>query len=370
MHICFLSNGYGEDRCAAIIAKELKELSPQSTVSGAPLITTGEEYVKRGIPVLTHGKVPPSGGFPTNSLRGLCLDIFCTPRYFNYYRKLKKLRSEIDCVMAVGDVALMVLGHLSLQREIVFMATAKSDYKGTHYNIEETLMRSIPRKVLTRDDFTHENLRGRNVDALFLGNPIMDELETSGIELGAPPLIGILPGSRAEAYANLRKILAVVENIPEKASYACALPASMGAEKVAQVAKRDGWDFEKGALRKNKKTIALIEHGFSDVINKADVVIGLAGTANEQAAGVGKPVVSFAGYGPQTTVKRMTDQEKMLGGAVKYIADYPNGVVSEISYLLANPDEASKRGQIGALRMGPPGASKAIAALLVKEFGL
>ena len=105
----------------------------------------------------------------------------------------------------------------------------------------------------------------------------------------------------------------------------------------------------------------MVRNGFEDIIARAEVLIGLAGTANEQAVGMGKPVVSFAGTGPQTTVTRMTKQEMMLGGSVRYIADFPRGVAEEVSFLLSHPEEAMRRGRIGIERMGSPGASRRIA---------
>ncbi len=106
------------------------------------------------------------------------------------------------------------------------------------------------------------------------------------------------------------------------------------------------------------------------MISESEIVIGLAGTANEQAAGLGKPVVSFTGYGPQTTLRRMKDQARLLGSAVKFVSDFPNGVVTEISFLLSNPEERIRRGKAGSLRMGPPGGARNIANLLVKHFNL
>ena len=109
---------------------------------------------------------------------------------------------------------------------------------------------------------------------------------------------------------------------------------------------------------------------FDAVLHESTVVIGMAGTANEQAAGMGRPVVSFVGAGAQTTPSRMIDQERLLGGAAAYISDYPEGVAREILWLLDHPEERSRRGAIGRERMGPPGGAKKIAEFLFDEFHL
>ena len=370
MHICFLSNCYGEDRSAALIARELKKLRPQAEITGAPLISWGREYVKRGIPLLTRARVPPSGGFPTRSLKGLLLDVSAAHVPLKYFLTLRKRRADIDYTVVVGDVPLLILGYLALRKQILFLAPAKSDYQRPHYRIEEFFMRKIPWKVLTHDEYTAENLRKKGISALFLGNPMMDELVPRGINLGEPPIVGILPGSRSEAYKNLTKILKVVERVKETVTFVCALPQSLKIGRIIHLARRDKWIYENGVFKKNERAVVIIRNGFEDVISESEIVIGLAGTGNEQAAGLGKPVVSFTGYGPQTTLRRMKDQARLLGAGVKFVSDFPNGVATEISFLLSNPEERTRRGKIGSVRMGPPGGARNIANLLVKHFNL
>jgi len=370
LHICFLSNCYGEDRIAALIARELKKLRPEIKITGAPLISGGGEYIKRGIPLLTRGKIPPSGGFPARSLKGFLLDLSVAHGPLRYFLTLRKMRTDINCAVVVGDVPLLVLGYLALRKEILFLASAKSDYQRPHYRIEEFFMGRISSKVLTRDEYTAQNLRKKGMSALFLGNPMMDELVSRGINLGKPPIVGILPGSRSEAYKNFIKMLRVVEKVKEKVTFVCALPQSLEIGKIINMAKKDKWVHENGVLKKNERTVLVVRNGFEDVISKSEIILGLAGTANEQAVGLGKPVISFTGYGPQTTLRRMKDQARLLGGAVKFVSNFPNGVVSEISFLLSSPEERIKRGKIGSLRMGPPGGAERISNLIVKEFNL
>ncbi len=370
MHVCFLSNGYGEDKAAAAIAGKLREMCPWVEVTGAPLVTPGDDFTRNGFEVLMRGEVPPSGGFPLKSLKGFLCDALFTPNYCRYYKKLKQLRAKIDYPVVVGDVALLTLAHYALRKKPVFVELAKSSYKGPHYRTEEYMLRRIPHKVITRDACTSDYLRSKNVDAIFLGNPMMDGLIPKGLELGNEPIVGILPGSRVEAYENLRRILLVVEQSEEDATFVCALPSCLSLDKIASMAEADGWAIEDEALRKDGRAVSMVYDGFADVIMRSQVIVGLAGSANEQAVGMGAPVISFAGTGAQTTIRRMKGQEKLLGESVKYIPDPPDGVVAELSFLLSNPEERARRGRIGMQRMGPPGGSEAIARYLIDLFGL
>ncbi|MCX6375408.1 MAG: hypothetical protein NTU88_05125 [Armatimonadetes bacterium] len=121
MHICFLSNGYGEDKAAAQIAGRLKDRHPWSLVTGAPLVTAGDAYTGAGLPVLTQGKPPPSGGFPLKSLKGFVLDLLCFPQYSRYCGTLRRRSAEIDHAVVVGDVALLALGYLSFRRRLIIL---------------------------------------------------------------------------------------------------------------------------------------------------------------------------------------------------------------------------------------------------------
>jgi uncharacterized protein (TIGR03492 family) len=241
-----------------------------------------------------------------------------------------------------------------------------------HSAIEEWVIRHFASRVLTRDAYTAERLKAKGIDARFLGNPIMDGIGEPGPEKPAQtPVIGLFPGSRDEADANFRRILAVIDGIAEPARYLCAVSPVLDIEKLAESVRGDGWTLTDGALlRKGEKTVQMGKDLFETVLHESALVIGMAGTANEQAAGMGRPVISFMGAGAQTTPSRMIDQERLLGGAAAYISDFPAGVSREVSRLLDRPDERSRRGAIGRERMGPPGGAKKIAEFLQQEFGL
>lgn len=371
--VIFLSNCYGEDRSAAIIASELKKLKPEIQVTGAPLISKGEEYEKRGIPLLIKSKVPPSGGFPTRSVKGFLKDIL-TSSYIplRYCLTLKRNKEKTDCVVAVGDISLLLLGYLGFHKKIIFLAPAKSDYQNPHYKIEIWLMRKLCNKVFTHDEYTARNLRTEKVTASFVGNPMVDELVESQ-EVARPFrvasfIIGILPGSREEGYKNFLKILTVVEKLWEKydnLAFITALPSTLDLNKLTNLFKSRDWVRDKESIRKDGIEVSFYYNSFVDIVKHSDIIIGLAGTANEQAAYFGKPIVAFIGTGPQTTGIRIKNQERLLGGCLKYIKDFPGGVVDEVIRLLDDKKLRETRGEIGKKRMGPAGGARKIAEFIM-----
>jgi len=380
--ILFLSNCYGEDRSAALIAKEIKKVKPSVEVAGAPLLSEGDEYFKRGIPVITSSKIPPSGGFPLESLSGLTRDIisgYSIPT--KYFANLKKVRDKINHIVIVGDVFLLTVGYLALHKRPIFLAPAKSNYIRPHSKLEEFLMHRIPVWVLTHDEYTACALRNKKIHAVFLGNPMVDDMSPTDIDFGikGKRVVGILPGSRYEAYNNFMKILPVVDGVVRgfvsnsgkdgKIMFLCALASNIKEGKIIDSTRKLGWvcfEFNKfKGICKGDAQI-LFSYLFADVVANSECVIGLAGTANEQAAAMGKPIVSFVGTGPQTTKRRIKKQEKLLGGCLKSISDYPDSVVSEILLLLGDKKLREERGQIGISRMGKSGGKEKIAKFLVK----
>lgn len=381
--ILFTSNCFGEDRSAALIARELKAIlntyGQGFRVMGASLISEGKDYTSRGIDLLYSSTVPPSGGFPTHSFRGLVADIFSGSflSIFRFVRTLKKHTEKIKLGVVVGDVALLFLTRQGLPGvPLVFISLPKSDYIAPHYLLEEWYIVRQASTFLTRDEYTAKNLQKKHIPAMFLGNPIVDDLEpTSTLHLSSDkPVLGLLPGSREEAYANFLKMLPVVEEVVRlySCSIVAALPSTLSDERLSFYARKQGWHYHNASpfplLQKEKITIILSRGIFAEVLHSSTVILGLAGTANEQAAALGKPIVAFRGSGPQTTSRRFREQQRLLGDVLSFQANYPQGVVREILFLFSNPEERKRRGLIGQQRMGKPGASKAIASYIFENY--
>ena len=372
MKISFLTNGYGEDRIATLVAEELKKLAPAHSILAVPLVSAGDCFQTRGFEPIRKGAFPPAQGFGSQEFRLFLKDLPYSWECLRYIGFLMRRRSDFDHIFVVGDVFMLLLAYFGLQRKAVFMATAKSDHMNPHSSLEEWVIRRFSSRMLTRDDFTAQRLLAKGIDARFLGNPMMDGIGEAAPEKQTPlPVIGLFPGSREEADHNLRRILAVIDLVTEPIRYLCAVSPGIDIEKMAESVSAQGWTLTDGpTLRKGDKAVQMGKELFETVLHESTLVIGMAGTANEQAAGMGRPVISFVGAGAQTTPARMIDQERLLGGAVAYISDFPEGVAREISWLLANPEERDRRGAIGRERMGSSGGAKKIAEFLLQEFQL
>jgi len=90
----------------------------------------------------------------------------------------------------------------------------------------------------------------------------------------------------------------------------------------------------------------------------------MAGTATEQCVGLGKPVVTLAGAGPQFDRRFALAQERLLGSpSIKLAEDVTDAAEKLAGLLLPCPDESALglARRNGLERMGLPGASEKIA---------
>ncbi len=62
---------------------------------------------------------------------------------------------------------------------------------------------------------------------------------------------------------------------------------------------------------------------FGDILQQSSLVIGMAGTAVEQAVGFGKPVIAVPRNGPAFTYRFAEAQNRLLGDAVQVIGTQP-----------------------------------------------
>lgn len=376
-NILFVSNCFGEDRAASFIAFELKKLSEESyNIFGASLISNALDYKNKDIEVIYSSEIPPSGGFPTKSFKGFFIDLFSGSfkSIFHFKKKLSEFNGQIDVLFVVGDVFLLYISKSSLKpKKTIFLALAKSNYFMPHYWVEKLYIKKNADFVLTRDEYTMQNLKRSGINAYFLGNPLVDGINKPDSYLlnipGGVRIIGILPGSRKEATRNFEIILKIIEKLKNlNILFLTALSDNLDYESFIDVLKKNEYSIQISSIVSAKKenTIIIAKGLFTEIIHRAELIIGLAGTANEQAAAIGKPVISFVGSGVQSNYRRMKEQEKLLGGAAKFVKKHED-VAKEIIYLLNNNKEILRRGKIGRERMGGSGASKNIAEFLIKE---
>ena len=101
----------------------------------------------------------------------------------------------------------------------------------------------------------------------------------------------LLPGSRQDAYKDVRLLLKAAELVTKQinANFLMVIAPSIEWDKMASSLK--GYLFEDNLLRKGDLEVAISFCPVA-VAAKADLLLGLGGTANQVCAGLGVPVVS------------------------------------------------------------------------------
>jgi uncharacterized protein (TIGR03492 family) len=391
--ILFISNGHGEDLIAARLAKPLLR-NAELEIKALPIVGAGSAYSAIGIPLVMGGENMPSGGFIRNGPRNLMMDL--RAGLFELTRRqikiLKEISPEVDLAICVGDSLLTFLGGFYLKRPLVFLPTAKSDYVSSHWAIERWLMKRFCIKVFPRDAITAANLAGYGLPAEFAGNVMMDSLDFVGPDLngvGNQWVIGILPGSRPDAYLNMEdtsKVVVAFERLNAASAarrpvkYLVALSGGLAFAEVSRRLAFFGWSvIEPDADERGRGIVGYLEYSrpefsarlcftqgrFADVLQASQAVIGHSGTANEQAVGLGKPVVTFVGRGPQFTRKFVRTQKKLLGDSISVVESGPETVAKELLAILRDDARRARMAGIGRERMGEPGAVQRITAAII-----
>lgn len=369
-----LSNGAGED---AIASKVLKRIPPeiQSQVVCCPLVGEGHAYSERF--ELCGPRVnPPSEGLFRESwtlaLKDLAQGV--VGGHLRQLRFLRANRESIGLAVAVGDLFPVLWAGLAGIKNVLFIGTAKSVYHHPYSAIERWLLKLLVKRSIVRDGATAQELVRFGLDAEWLGNAMMDEVQPQGVDLPFPvdhPVLTLFPGSRGQAPEVLAYQLNIVEIVRETHSnleVGVALAPGTQVLSLVEPAVESGWDFEptynnasRGILRRGQAKIHLLSGVLGDLLFRSSVALGQAGTANEQAAGAGVPVVAYDPRGEKGLKWYRARQKGLLGDAVRVVVQEPALVAAEIQYLLSDDEERERRAEIGRDRMGPPGGCQLMA---------
>ncbi|MGE4169531.1 MAG: lipid-A-disaccharide synthase-related protein [Candidatus Margulisiibacteriota bacterium] len=350
--ILVVSNGFGEDGIAVNLCKAFQKQVPETVFLPLPMVGQGKAYQQATLaPVLTNPTLP-SGGF-IRTFFDLKQDLKAglIRMHWRQFQTAKSLRRQADFCLCVGDVFCLVMGILSGCRTLYFLPTAKSDKFMKHSAIEIWLMKRYAKAVFPRDAETTASLRQAGVPAFFWSNPMFDHLTPTGKNLGlskAIPVVGILPGSRQEAYQNLAFCLELATQKPDW-QWVVALSPHLDLKTIAQEANRQGWT----SVASQSDCSLILTHAshstvrfspdFTDVLDQTQVLIGLSGTANEQAVACGKTVVAFEGFGPQSSALRFQEQQLLLGQDQLWVVNRdPEAIIEALCTALAQTTIAPK----------------------------
>lgn len=359
MQCLFISNGMGEDTVAAHLAAHLQ--SHQVKCLGFPLVGVGLPYQKLGIQVVGPQLELPSGGFNTHSGKAFRKDLKAGlgQLLIQQYRFLKTIST--DHIVSVGDLLPVLAGWIA-QKPQTFIGVNKSDYyhgRGYSYlGVEMAFLKAIKAQIFPRDERTHQRLQRNGLLSRYLGNPMMD---TFIPESQHGDWITLLPGSREEAKNNLSMMLKVVSELHSRApqfKFEIALAPSIGHLNYP------GWESKPDRLCQGPLEVR-INHNFGAALGHASLVLGMAGTANEQAVGLGKPVIAWPGEGPQYTARFAKLQSQLLGEALQVLDYEPKQIAERVLATLNDANYLARLPHIGLERMGQAGATDRMVAVLL-----
>jgi len=291
---------------------------------------------------------------------------------------------------------------------------------------ERWLMRRLGTAgVYVRDQLTARNLSRLDVPrvAPYALNPMLDDLtETADIEShrvhDAEPflVVAVLPGSRApEAYRNWERMLNELEQaltnaddirlsleVPVASTLDCACLGGL-AQKLGwrptnhstEDASRDSADvtqestgemlYASGGHRlrfwssqSSSESSLVTGNPLKLCLQRADLVFACAGTATEQAVGLGKPVITSPGRGPQFTRGFWEAQGRLLGPSV-ILADpqreHGDAVSKAVLRVCSALRDTAQRASLcaflreqAALVMGQAGAADYIAQSILQQL--
>ena len=396
--VLFLSNGHGEDAINCQIVKALRASGADVDVAAMPIVGDGAAYVRSTVPTIGPTSPMPSGGV-----------FYMNPLFF-----LKDVRAGLvrltwrqlqaawthsqrcDLVVTTGDLIAAGFARSTGRPYIIFLSAHSSYYEGEVYLgfllnyllSSEQCLGIFTRDALTADDLNRQGL----TKAKFVGNPVMDNLDSTGKDLQLIPrvrTIALLPGSRLpEATDNLVLLLELVKEIAAtstvRVQFRAALVPSLMLE-LDDIAARAGWQVRSSKLifsaikQHGSETTATVEvicyaDAFADILQQSNLVIGMTGTAIEQAVGLGKPVITIPGNGPSFTYRFAEAQNRLLGGSVQVIGTEPanSDIFKEaalaIDRTLQDKSYLANCVKNGLERMGRSGGSIKIADCVVNNL--
>lgn len=373
--ILLISNGHGEDGIACAVGRELRALG--HSLEALPLVGRGAAYEQAGFRVHGPRKVMPSGGFVLDDPAAFLRDLRAgwLGMSLGHWQAARRAGAASEAVLAVGDVYALAVARL-LARRPTFLVQSRVSLRAwqgqgrrvdqAYVGLERFLMRSAAR-VYPREPEGAAWLQRHGVPrAEYLGNPMLDAA-SGDADLGPPPpYLLLLPGSRPDAYFSLPVMLEACRRLRETG----LTPVVAWAGLDLGALRLPGWSQEATGkpqgvvlrLTHPDGTVAYLATGaFRRALEGARLALSTSGTAAEQAAGFGVPLVGFPTPGPQYVHPFAQAQRRMLGQALTLTEPDPAAVAHAALELLSNPARYAQAQTDGRAAMGEPGAAGRIA---------
>jgi len=382
--LLIISGGNAEDLIGATLCQHLAGLR----LAALPLVGPGKRYEGCVERILGPRTQMPSGGFPFNSLENLLADLRSgfLREIALQIRAAQLARREVRAVAAVGDAYALAVGvlasdwgrlplfHLQPQishyywggRSLWERLRQLNQFGAEDYLFYERWMHRFVHAVYVRDKLSEQRAHQLGMHkARFVGSMAMDTLgpperDLSNLLDGRKVLV-LLPGTRADVRFSLPLMLQSSALLPE------LQPLVAWAADFTEVPLAEGWELEiedeqTAIAHKDAQQVWLLRGAFSAILHAGYVAIGTAGTANEQAAGMGIPVVAFPTPGPQYIYPNALRQSRLLGKAMRLVEANPEVVADSVRHFIEDPIAREEALRDGLERNGPPGALPIIAS--------
>ncbi len=374
LSVLVISSGTNQDRIGAVLASQLRKQWPSSRVSAFPLGGWGDPYHEAGVPVLGAARKPLAHGRIRRGLASFWRDIqtgcFLLP--WRHTRALRSAQYGTDLVICAGDLYPLFMAYRYVRKPIVFLPTLKSEQVQKYFSFEKGRIQRHCQLVFPPDEFTAQRLRESGVAAVYLGNPLVDGLEVTDTDFGVAkgPVISILPGTGLQGYQKIMQAAAAAQKTAQlvrDAQFLIPVASGLARRGLVRRLQADGWQFrpagadagqgQVGQLVKDGCVLQLIAQRDGGVIKAATVCIGLDPVRNQQALGMGKPVITFPANGRRLTAATLQAQEKAIGEALLVVKPNPDAVAKVVHRTVTNSALSARLALAGKVRTGGVGVS-------------
>ncbi len=375
--ILFVSNGHGEIAIASRLASELHVLRPIPCDHLALVGNFPSESVLREVG--PRRSLPSGGVIAMGNVRNIARDVRSglLSHTLAQIRFLRGVRGTYAAAVAVGDIFALLMALQARAGRTLFVGTAKSVYVAPYGSFEERIVRKA-NAVFVRDEATAARLREHGI-AAESANAIVDLYadEAGHIEVDFDPVLALFPGSREQAYADAVYMARVLRDAVRKdlrGGGILSIAPGIDVQGMCARFEADGWRVVSrndplqpfSLYDGDREFIRAWSGSLGPMLERARLVLGQAGTANEAAAATGIPVVAFARCGETRTPWYRKRQIGLLGGAMVVASAQAPQAASQVSALLHDADRRERMGAIGRERMGAPGAAAIVAARIAQ----
>ena len=389
--LLLVSNGHGEDVIAATLARRLRAAG--FGLAAAPLVGRGRAYDAAGVVVLGPRDEHPSGGYLLSGPRALIGDLRAgwLGSTLARWRGLRAAggRARADatdadraagCVV-VGDWYALTSAWANVRVPVFYLPSAISvlawppdapSWRSPFGPWERRLMARAS-AVYPRDEATASWLQARAVPGVaYLGNPMLDAIDGEAEVAIAAPYLLLLPGTRGDAGFSLPRMLEACRRLRDEPAAVVAWAGHAGPPPV------DGWTLDAtGAARgvvaryrhPDGTEVAVASGAYATLVRGARAALSTSGTAAEQCAGMGVPIVGFVTPGPQYREPFARAQRRALGDALALTSGAPQELAAAVRRALHDPGARERARVAGRRAMGAPGGADRVARDIARRLG-